>query len=442
MSVVFPTPGRPVIAIRALIRIMGHSILCLVIDKERIQDVLSGDENAVEEDRDGTRSPPHSAIARRRQRRIGHLDMDAFFAAVEQLDHPTYRGQPVIVGGLGPRGVVATASYEARAYGVGSAMPMSRARRLCPNGIFLRPRFFRYHEISVEVLSVLRTYTPLIQTISLDEAFFDLTESERRLGPADTLAAEIKARVQEATGLTASVGLAPNRFLAKLASELRKPDGFMVIEPDRIHAILDPLPVRMIWGVGKITERRLRSLGLTSVRAIRLAPLELLVREFGGIGRSLQRLAHGIDESPVEPNRDAKSISREVTLPRDLFDPVQIETLLRSLSQDVAGQLRKEELLGRTLRIKIRFPDFQTITRQTSLPVGTDSAHLIQAFALDLFRRRVSLDRRGIRLIGVGVGALSHAHARQLPLFDDESGPERPYPTDGTADTSSREPSG
>jgi DNA polymerase-4 len=353
-------------------------------------------------------------------RKIAHLDMDAFFAAVEQLDEPSYRGKPVIVGGLGPRGVVSTASYEARKYGVGSAMPMAKARKLCPHGIYLTTRFSRYQEISLQVRKILSEYTPLVETVSIDEAFFDLTGSERVLGTAEEIVVTAKARVQEVTGLTCSVGLAPNRFLAKLASELEKPDGLVIIEEEHVQEILDPLPVRMIWGVGKVTERRLRSLGLSTIRDLRMAPLELLVREFGTGGRTLYQLARGEDTTPVRVSQEAKSISREVTFSQDIYQIEKIEGVIRRLAHEVAAQLRRENLLGKTVRIKVRFPDFQTITRQISLGVRTDSTHLIEAFALDLLQRRVPSEGRGVRLIGVGVGRLSKATARQLSLFDEE----------------------
>jgi len=354
-------------------------------------------------------------------RKIAHLDMDAFFAAVEQLDEPSYRGKPVIVGGLGPRGVVSTASYEARKYGVGSAMPMVKARKLCPHGIYLTTRFSRYQEISLQVRKILSEYTPLVETVSIDEAFFDLTGSECVLGAAEEIVVTAKARVQEITGLTCSVGLAPNRFLAKLASELEKPDGLVIIKEEHVQEILDPLPVRMIWGVGKVTERRLRSLGLSTIRDLRVAPLELLVREFGAGGRTLYQLARGEDTTPVRVSQEAKSISREVTFSQDIHQIEEIEGVVRRLAHEVTAQLRRENLLGKTVRIKVRFPDFQTVTRQVSLGVRTDSTHLIEAFALDLLHNRcVPFEGRGVRLIGVGVGRLSEATARQLSLFDEE----------------------
>lgn len=352
--------------------------------------------------------------------KIAHLDMDAFFAAVEQLDEPSYRKKPVIVGGLGPRGVVSTASYEARSYGVGSAMPMARAKKLCPNGIYLPPRFSRYKEISAQVWKVITEYTPLVETVSIDEAFFDLTGSERVFGPAEEIIVRVKDRISKAIGLTCSVGLAPNRFLAKLASELEKPDGLVIITEERVQEVLDPLPVRMIWGVGRVTERRLSSLGISTIRDLRTATLDFLVREFGASGRTLHRLARGEDDTLVQLASEPKSISREETFPQDLYRHEEIESVVRRLAHETATQLRWEKLLGKTVRIKVRFSDFQTITRQVSLGERTDSGKLIEAYALDLLRQRVPLARQGVRLIGVGVSRLSNATVRQLSLFDDE----------------------
>jgi len=343
--------------------------------------------------------------------------MDAFFAAVEQLDDPTIRGRPVIVGGLGPRGVVSTASYEARPFGIHSAMPMAVARKRCPGGVYLTPRFSRYVEISDIVRAILRRYSPVIETVSLDEAFFDLSRHGSDFESAAAVAREIKDRARRETKLTCSVGLAPNRFLAKLASELDKPDGFLVIEPDRIQALLDPLPIDQLWGVGKVTERRLSGLGLLRVRDLRLAPLELLVREFGGAGRRLHQLACGIDETPLQGSAASKSISREVTFSFDVSDPTEIEREVRTLARAVVTQLQDEAFVCRTVRIKVRYPDFRTITRQARLGSGTDSVHLIEALAIHLLHDRTRLDERGIRLIGVGLGNLTRTHERQLSLF-------------------------
>ena len=343
--------------------------------------------------------------------------MDAFFAAVEQLDETDYRGKPVIVGGLGPRGVVSTASYEARLYGVHSAMPMAVARKRCPDGIYLRPRFVRYREIAEHVRAILRSYSSVIETVSVDEAFFDLSRHGAGFASARSVADEIKRRVQAETQLTCSVGLAPNRFLAKLASELDKPDGFFVIEPGQELEVLDPLPVGRIWGVGKVTERRLRGLGFLRISDVRCASSELMAREFGAAGLRLQELARGQDRTPLCGEAESKSISREVTYSNDLTDSERIETEVRQLAKEVAGQLQDEQMLCRTVRIKIRYPDFQTVTRQVRIGVGTDGAGLIETLAVHLLHDRVELDERGVRLIGVGVASLGESTARQLPLF-------------------------
>ncbi len=365
-------------------------------------------------------------------RRIGHLDMDAFFAAVEQLDRPSLRGKPVIVGGLGPRGVVSTASYEARKSGVHSAMPMVLARRRCPDGVYLMPRFSRYKEISDQIREILARHASLVEAISLDEAFFDLSH---RGDAAPEVAALIKKQVQAETKLTCSVGLAHNRFLAKLGSELSKPDGFLVIHPSQVRQLLDPLPIGRMWGVGEVTERRLTGLGILRFQDLRNAPLELLVHEFGSAGRRLKALAEGEDDTPLVGETASKSISREVTYAHDLVSPDEIEEEIRRLACDVAESLLRESMLCRTVRIKIRYPDFQTITRQARLGASTDSASLIEAVAASLLHHRVLLDERGVRLIGVGVGALTETTVRQLPLFpsdhswgvrDSESGQHAP----------------
>ncbi|MCX6098746.1 MAG: DNA polymerase IV [Candidatus Bipolaricaulota bacterium] len=350
------------------------------------------------------------------ERWIGHLDMDAFFAAVEQLDEPKFRGKPVIVGGLGPRGVVATASYEARRFGVHSAMPMAVARKRCPDGAFVPPRFERYCEISARVREVLLRVSPVLETVSLDEAFFDVSEHG---AAAMTVALAAKQEVQRETQLTCSVGVAPNRFLAKMGSDLSKPDGFLVIRPERVREILDPLPIGKMWGVGDVTERRLRGLGLLRIVDVRTAPVELLEREFGRMGVRLHELARGEDDTPIAGESESVSMSREVTYAVDLLRAEEIEDEVRRLARHVAGQLRAASMLCRTVRIKIRYPDFRTITRQVKLPVATDSEGLIETLAVHLLRQRAQLDERGVRLLGVGVSRLGVAVTRQLSLFDD-----------------------
>ncbi len=363
------------------------------------------------------------------QRKIAHLDMDAFFAAVEQLDEPHYRGKPVIVGGLGPRGVVSTASYEARKFGVGSAMPMTRARKLCPQGIFLSPRFPRYQEISHQVREIIGEYSSVVEVVSIDEAFFNLSGSPN----AEQIVTIIKDCVNKETGLTCSIGLAPNRFLAKIASELKKPNGLVIIDQAHVQQILDPLPVRTIWGVGKVTERRLRGLGITLIQELRHTSLSQLTREFGSMGSVLYRLARGEDDTPLDRESKSSSISREVTFPQDIYSKERMENIVRDLARNVAMMLRGEGLIGKTVRIKIRFADFETITRQASLIAGTDSTHIVEGIAIDLLRRRVNVTGQGVRLIGVGVGKLSKVNARQLPLFPDYEAIPNPVPSQSNA---------
>ncbi|MCI2425467.1 DNA polymerase IV [Candidatus Acetothermia bacterium] len=364
-------------------------------------------------------------------RLIFHVDMDAFFAAVEQLDHPHYRNKPVIVGGIHQRGVVAAASYEARSFGIHSALPMTKARHLCPRGIFLAPRFSRYKEISDRVMEILRTFTPLVEVVALDEAFLDVSSSDHSWESAKALSLRIQEEIMNTTGLSCSIGVASNKFLAKLASDLKKPAGLVVVDDHNMQQILDPLPVGKIIGVGKVTEQRLNKLGLTTIRDLRRASLKLLILEFGRHGRSLYRLARGRDDSPVIPSRETKTISREVTLPEDLYDLDKIEDLLQRLSKQVAADLRKAGLLARTIRIKIRFHDFRTITRQITVASGVDSFRLIQSFVVHLFRHRVALGEDGVRLVGVGVSSLVEAHFRQLSLFDDQDELQKNEEVDG-----------
>ncbi len=350
------------------------------------------------------------------ERWIGHLDMDAFFAAVEQLDHPAYRGRPVIVGGLGPRGVVSTASYEARPYGVHSAMPMALAQKRCPGAVFVSGRFERYHQVSQHVRRILRRAAPTIETVSLDEAFFDLSSYGRG---AESVARQLKAGVDRETGLTCSVGVAPNRFLAKMGSELSKPNGFLAIHAEEVRALLDPLPVGTMWGVGEVTERRLRGLGLLRVADVRQAPLALLVREFGSFGPRLQELSRGEDTTEIATEVASVSMSREVTYDVDLVQEDEVEAEVRRLAALVTRELHEAGMLCRTVRIKVRYPDFRTITRQVRLRVATDASSVIEALAVHLLRQRTPAHEEGVRLLGVGLAHLSGRDACQLALFSD-----------------------
>lgn len=356
-------------------------------------------------------------MAESTSRWIGHVDMDAFFAAVEQLDVPGRRGRPVIVGGLGPRGVVSTASYEARAHGVHSALPMAAARARCPHGIYVEPRFGRYQEISRQVRAVVEEFTPRIETVSLDEAFFDLTDSSAGFSGARDLARTIKDRIQRSTGLTCSVGLAPNRWLAKMASELDKPDGFVSIDPEQIAAILDPLPANRLWGVGEVTARRLQQMGILRIRDLRLTSPDVLFREFGASGLRLHELSRGVDDSPVAGFATHRSISRETTYESDIRNAEKLEGEIHRLAEEVSACLGRQQLIARVVRIKIRYADFRTITRQVRVPSGTNSSRLIAALCTDLLRHKVQDCETGVRLLGVGVGDLCRSHVQQLPLF-------------------------
>lgn len=352
-------------------------------------------------------------------RRIIHVDMDAFYAAVEQIDCPDLAGKPVIVGGDLRRGVVSSASYEARSFGVKSAMPMAQAVKLCPNAIVIKPHMRRYKEVSEKIFEILLSFTPLVEPLSLDEAFLDVTGSEKLFGPAEQIAQQIKARIKNELGLSCSIGIAPNKFLAKLASDLKKPDGFVVVREDEIEKFLKDLPVSKLWGVGKATEQKLQQMGISTIGALRELTHVELIKRFGKMGSHLYALARGIDERPVVPERKAKSISRETTFLEDIYDPETLKGMLFELTEEVAAELREEDLLARTVQIKIRFADFKTITRSSSFKQVTNVTELLWREAEKLFDEKVDLHRRGVRLVGVGVSNLTRAEA-QLPLFKEQ----------------------
>ncbi|MCX7750914.1 MAG: DNA polymerase IV [Candidatus Bipolaricaulota bacterium] len=352
------------------------------------------------------------------ERAILHLDMDAFYASVEQLDRPELRGRPVVVGGLGPRGVVATASYEARAYGVRSAMPTAKARALCPHAVFLPPRFARYEELAHRVRGILARYSPLVEPLSLDEAFVDLTGTERLHGPPEEAAREIHRRIREEVGLSCSVGVGPNKLLAKLASEAAKPGGIRVIRPEDVAGFLGPLPVDRLWGVGPQTAARLAQHGIRTVGDLREVDAGVLQSWFGPAhGAHLWRVARGLDDSPVEAHREVRSISHEETFPQDLLRVEDIEREVRRLADRVSARLGEEGLLATTVSVKIRWADFRTRTRQVRLPEPTDHPFLLVEAALGLLRRGELHPEAGIRLLGVGVSGLVRATFRPVPLF-------------------------
>ncbi|MGE5610293.1 MAG: DNA polymerase IV [Bacillota bacterium] len=349
---------------------------------------------------------------------ILHVDMDAFYASVEQLDNPALRGKPVLVGHDGPRGVVSAASYESRRFGCRSAQPIGVAKRLCPQAIIVPPRMHRYEEVSSRVFAIFEAHTPLIEPLSIDEAFLDVTGSRRLLGSPEQIARNIKARIHAETGLTASVGVAPNKFLAKLASDLSKPDGLLVINPDDIDRVLPPLPVTRIWGIGPKTAARLESLGIRTIGQLRRLPPDWFTRHFGADGEHFQRLAFGLDDRIVIPDREAKSISQEQTFETDVPDPQLIRDVLLAEVEQVARRLRKHALRARAVGLKIRFGQFQTITRSCTLPTPTDATQLLWQSALSLFDHWAAESFQPVRLIGMAAKQLIHGQT-QLELFAD-----------------------
>lgn len=317
-----------------------------------------------------------------------HVDMDAFFASIEQLDHPEYKGHPVIVGGLSSRGVVATCSYEARKYGVHSAMPISRAKKLCPDGIYVYPRMDRYKEVSHQIFSIMKEFTPYIEPLSIDEAFLEVSGMSTMYSGPKALGRAIKDRVFEKTGLIISAGLAPNKFLAKLASDLDKPDGLVVIPYGREKEILAPLPIKRIWGVGPRTEKILKNGGFYLMCHIQALPDESgLIPLVGNQARRIWELANGIDDRPVETDRKIQSIGAEETYEEDLTDGSAIELEFRYFANRLSKRLRKRNLLGHTVSIKVRYDDFTTVSRQKRLDTPSDHEHVFFETALLLWNK-------------------------------------------------------
>jgi DNA polymerase-4 len=348
-------------------------------------------------------------------RAILHVDMDAFFASIEQLDHPELRGRPVLVGGEGRRGVVAAASYEARAFGCHSAQPMAVARRNCPQAVVVPPHGGRYREVSQRVFEILESFTPLVEPLSIDEAFLDVMGSRRLHGTPRQIAETIKRRIRDELGVTASVGVAPNKFLAKLASDMDKPDGLTVIEPDRIEQTLQGLPISRMWGVGPATERRLRDLGVETFGDLRRYPPEALESCLGVHARRMTELARGLDHREVIPDHRAKSISQEQTFAFDLPEPEAVRDILLGQVEQVGGRLRRHGYRAGTVTIKVRYGEFETVTRSRSFDEATDRTdHLWQAGGalFDEWARGF----RPVRLIGFGASHLTTA-GEQLQLF-------------------------
>jgi DNA polymerase-4 len=353
-----------------------------------------------------------------------HVDMDAFYASVELRRRTELQGLPVIVGGSGSRGVVLAATYEARAYGVHSAMPMMRARRLCPQAIVLPPDFSTYQDVSRGVMEIFRSITPLVEPLSLDEAFLDVTGAQRRLGSPAQIGAWIKARIADEQSITCSVGVATTKFVAKLASARCKPDGLLVVPADGVVEFLHPLPVGALWGVGERTEEQLHRLGLRTVGDLAHVPVSTLTRALGpAAGSHLAALAWGRDERKVVPSEPDKSIGAEETFPRDVDDPAVVRRELLRLSERTAARMREQGYVGRTVSIKVRFADFSTLTRARTLRESTDVGKEIYSAATALYDA-LGLQRARIRLVGVRVEGLvpASSSARQLELGARDSG--------------------
>jgi len=342
-----------------------------------------------------------------RERAIIHVDMDAFYASVEQHDQPQYKNQPVIVGGTGGRGVVAAASYEVRKYGVFSAMPMSRARRLCPNAVILPVRMSRYREVSAAVFRVFREITPEVEGISLDEAFLDVTASLAMFGSIETIGAGIRAQILGRTGLHASVGMAHNKYLAKLASDAAKPRGFVHVPPDGVRAFLDPMPVSRVWGIGKQTLPKIKKLGILTMGQLRKADPVFLNQALGKRTGHFQSLARGDDEREVVASQADKSLSREVTFERDISKPRDLMAELQRQVESVSGRLRAHGFVARTIQIKVRDKRFRTATRSRSLAAPTASTEVIYKQARNLLNTWLQQNlNTPVRLLGVGVSGL------------------------------------
>jgi DNA polymerase-4 len=351
-------------------------------------------------------------------RKIIHVDMDAFYASVEQRDNPSLRGRPVVVAWKGARSVVCAASYEARVFGIRSAMPALRAERLCPDAVFVPPDFVRYKAVSRQVREIFLRHTDLVEPLSLDEAYLDVTRHKGGMTVATEIAAVIRAQIREETQLTASAGIAPNKFLAKIASDWRKPDGQFVVPPHRIEQFLTPLPVKRVPGVGKVMEGKLAELGIATVGDLRALPLELLETRFGSFGASLYRRARGIDERPVEPDQPVQSISSEDTFAEDL--PLDaLEEAIVALAAKTWHATRKTDRVGHTVVLKLKTSQFRIITRSFTPESPPETQEELRDIALAL-RARVELPAETrYRLVGVGLGGFREREpVSQMGLFD------------------------
>jgi DNA polymerase-4 len=350
---------------------------------------------------------------------ILHIDMDAFYASVEERDDPSLVGKPVIVGGSAEgRGVVAAANYEVRKYGVHSAMAAARAKRLCPHAVFIKPRMEHYASVARQIREIFERFTPLVEPLSLDEAFLDVAGSESIFGPAALIGQQIRQQIRSELKLVASVGVAPNKFVAKIASDLQKPDGFVVVEAGEVQSFLDPLPVGRVWGVGKVTGQTFERLSIRTIGQLRQMPAETLNGLFGAAGEHFWKLAHGIDDRRVVPDREAKSISAETTFAEDISDTEILRAWLVELVEQVARRLRRHNLRGRTMDLKVRFADFSTITRSLTVSEPTNITQELLTAGVELLTTRLPVRHLPVRLLGFGVSRFDESgHSQQL-LFD------------------------
>ena len=353
-------------------------------------------------------------------RHIIHLDMDAFYPSVEVLDNPDLKGKPVIVGGSKERGVVSSASYEARKFGVHSAQPIAKAIRLCPHGIFLPVRMSRYQEVSEQVFEIFHRFTPLVELVSIDEAFLDVTGSIRLFGQPEDIAKKIKQIIFQETGLTISAGVAPSKFVAKIASDIDKPDGLTIVYPDGVRDFLDPLPIKKMWGVGKVLQQLLSQLNIHTFKDLRQTPVKVLEKKFGKQGAKIHQLAMGIDEREVIPEHDVKSIGHEETFLHDIVSLDTAQKELLSLGNKVARRMRHKGLKGKTVTLKVKYFDFVQVTRSATLSKFTDDGSEIYSVACQLLKK-TEITKRPIRLLGISLSQLSFlGSGTQLSLFDQD----------------------
>ena len=365
---------------------------------------------------------------------ILHIDMDAFYAAIELRDQPHLRGLPVVVGGSPQgRGVISAASYEARKFGIHSAMSSAQALRLCQDLVFVNPRMDHYATVSKQIRDIFFQYTSLVEPIAFDEAFLDVSGCERLFGDPVSIAKKIKQQINDETGLVASAGVAPNKFLAKVASDWEKPDGLTVVDPQRVQEFLDPLPIDRIWGVGKVTAGKFNALGVRLISDLRRLTVDDMKNQFGINSQHFWNLCRGIDSRAVVPDRHAKSISHETTFGTDIVDVEVLKTWIIELSDQVARRLRRYDIVGKTVNVKIRFSDFKTISRASTLAQPSNCSTELANIAADVLMSAIASDgnkklNHGIRLLGMGVSNLRHPAAKnQLLLFgqDDKEKQQR-----------------